>query len=208
LIVTLGLDATVITRCRRTLLGLVPLLALVRTTPCLGHDSGLQCVAGDTMCSAYAPCGRTVCQQRREGMREGTYTVREPENVVFLPARARPSQNLRLHAVVALRRRRPDVRNGPRELDAEDLARVLRHPRAVSASALPHPARRARTRVHAVALHDGHPVQAERANVDEHVNRARRGARRVAEVERAGVALTVAQKHSAHHLRGGEHYSG
>jgi hypothetical protein len=167
---------------------------------------GMRCVAGDTMYSEYAPCGRTVCQQRREGMREGTHTVREPEDLVaFLPARARRAQNVRLRAIVALRRRRPDVLDGPRELDAEDLARALRHPRAVSASALPHPVRRARTRVHAIALHDVHPVPTERADLDEHPARARRGTRRVAEEERTGVALTVAYEHGAHRLGGGGH---
>jgi hypothetical protein len=35
--------------------------------------------------------------------------------------------SLCFHAVVALRRRRPDVRDGLRELDAEDLARALGH---------------------------------------------------------------------------------
>jgi hypothetical protein len=61
-------------------------------------------------------------------MREDTHAVREPEDLVaLLPAPARREQNLRLRAVVALGRRRPDVRDGPHELDAEEPARALRH---------------------------------------------------------------------------------
>jgi hypothetical protein len=142
-------------------------------------------------------------------MREGMHTVREPEDLVaFLPARARPSQNVHFRAVVALRWRRPDVRDGPRELNAGDLARALRHPRVVSASALPHPRDEHARGVHAIALHDVHPVQAERADLDEHPARARHVARRVAEEERAGVTLTVAHEHGAHRLGGGGHGSG
>jgi hypothetical protein len=74
------------------------------------------------------PASRTVCQQRREEMREDTHTVREPEDLVaLLPAPDHRAQNLRFRAVFALRRRRPDVRDRPRKLDAEDLARALRH---------------------------------------------------------------------------------
>jgi hypothetical protein len=61
-------------------------------------------------------------------MREGTHAARQPEDLVaLLPVPDRRAQNLRLRAVVALRRRRPDVRDDPRELDAEDLARALRY---------------------------------------------------------------------------------
>jgi hypothetical protein len=72
--------------------------------------------------------GRTVCQQRLEEMREGTHTVREPEDLVaLLPAPDRRAQSLCLRVVIALRWRRPDVRYGPHELDAEDPARALPH---------------------------------------------------------------------------------
>jgi hypothetical protein len=88
---------------------------------------GMRCVAGDTMYSAYAPCGQDSLSatSRRD---EGTHALGEPEDLVaLLPAPDRRPQNLRLRAVIALRRRRPDVRDGPRELDAEDLAHALQH---------------------------------------------------------------------------------
>jgi hypothetical protein len=162
---------------------------------------GMRCVAGDTMYSSYAPYEQDSLSatSRRDKRRHAHHTrarrPRRPASSAQSP-RAEPlPPRHRGPPPAPARRARRSPQTGRRGSRSRPSAL-----RAVSASALPHPARRARTGIHAVALHDVHPVQAERADLDEHLARARGGARRVAEEERAGVARTVAHEHGAHRL--------
>jgi hypothetical protein len=136
-------------------------------------------------------------------MREDTHTVCEPEDIVALPpVPDRREENLRLRAIVTLRRRRPDVRDGPREFDAEDLARALR---LCAPSAPPlYPTLHGEHATGCMTLRCMMSIRL-RPEVRISLARARRGARGVAEEERTGVALTVAHKHGAHRLGGGGH---
>jgi hypothetical protein len=162
---------------------------------------GMRCVAGDTMYSAYAPCGQdslSATARRDEGRhahrtrarrpRRPPSSARSPRAEPSPPRRRRPPPAAARRARRSPRTRRRGSRSRPSAL------------RAISASAHPCLAQGERTRIRAIALHDVHPVQAERTDLDEHLARARRGARRVAEVERAGVALAVAHEHGAHRL--------
>jgi hypothetical protein len=108
--------------------------------------------------------GQSVSSAEKE-MREGTHTVHEPEDLVaLLPAPDRRAQNLsppRRHRprLAPIRRARRSPRT--RRRGSRSRSSALR---AISASALRHPARRARTRTNAIAPYDVHPVQAESAS--------------------------------------------
>jgi hypothetical protein len=126
---------------------------------------GMRCVAGDTMYSARASCGQgslSETSRRGEGRHARRTRARRPR---WPPSsarspRAEPSPPRRRRPRRAPTRR---ARRSPRTRRRESRSRPSAV-RAMSASALPHPARRARTRAHAIAPCDVHPVQAESAS--------------------------------------------